>query len=59
MAAFPFSVRAQKRVVVELESELVPILSLEMAAKDVSASRWTHATRKPVQVQSFVPKLRF
>jgi len=35
MAAFPFSVHAQKRVVVELGSELVPILSLEMAAGDV------------------------
>ena len=35
MAAFPRSAHALKRVVVGLESELAPILSLGMAAGDV------------------------
>ena len=54
MAAFPPSADALKRVVAGLESELVPILSLEMAAEDVWASRRKHATRKLVKVQTFV-----
>ena len=53
MEAFRPSVDALKRVVVGLGSELAPILSLEMAARDVWASRRKHATRKPVQVQKF------
>ena len=57
MAAFPRSAHALKRVVVGLESELAPILSLGMAARDVQATRRKHATRKPVKVRHFVSKL--
>ena len=57
MADFPPSAHVLKRVVVGLGSELAPILSLEMEARDVLASHTKHATRKPVKVQSFVNKL--
>ena len=50
MAALPPSAHAPKRVVAGLEPELAPILSLEMAAWDVQATRGKHATRKPVTV---------
>ena len=52
MAASLPSVHALKRVVVGLGSERALILSLEMAVKDVWASRRKHATHKPVQVQN-------
>ena len=50
MAALPPSAHAPKRVVAGLEPELAPILSLEMAAWDVQATRGKHATHKPVTV---------
>ena len=50
MAALPPSAHAPKHVVAGLELELAPILSLEMAAWDVQATRGKHATRKPVTV---------
>ena len=59
MAGFPHSVDALKRAVVGLESELAPILSLEMAAGDAKASRSRHATRKPVKVQNSILNLCF
>ena len=61
MAALPPSVHAPKRVVAGLEPELVPILSLEMAAWDVQATRGKHATHKPVTVgeETFLSKLSF
>ena len=59
MAGFRPSVHALKRVVAALGSELAPILSLEMAARDVSAHRRKHATRKPVQVRNAVSNLCF
>ena len=59
MVDFPPSAHALKRVVVGLESELAPILSLEMAAGDVQAHHRKHATRKPVKVEAFVSELCF
>ena len=59
MEAFRPSAHALKRVVAGLGSELAPILSLEMAARDVSAHRRKHATRKPVQVRNAVSNLCF
>ena len=50
MVALPPSAYALKRAVAEFGPELAPILSLEMAAEDVQATRRKHATRKPVQV---------
>ena len=50
MVALPPSAYALKRVVAGFGPELAPILSLEMAAEDVQATRRKHATRKPVQV---------
>ena len=49
-AAFLRSAHARKRVVAGLESERATILSLEMAAGDVQATRRNHVTRKPVTV---------
>ena len=56
MAGFPPSADALKRVVAGLGSELAPILSLEMAAGDVSAYRRKHVIRKPVTVENFMHK---
>ena len=50
MVALPPSAYALKRAVAGFGPELAPILSLEMAAEDVQATRRKHATRKPVQV---------
>ena len=52
MEAFRPSAHALKRVVAGLGSELAPILSLEMAAGDVQATRRKHVTRKPVTVEA-------
>ena len=59
MVGSPTSVHVLKLVVAELGSELAPILSLEMAVRDVQANRRKHATRKPVKVRNFVPQLCF
>ena len=50
MAGSLRSAHAPKRVVAGLGPEPAPILSLEMAAWDVQATRGKHATRKPVTV---------
>ena len=59
MAGLLRSAHAPKRVVAALGPEPAPILSLEMAAWDVQATRGKHATRKPVTVgkETFVAKL--
>ena len=56
MAGSRPSADALKRVVVGLGSEPAPILSLNMAARDVWASRRKHATRKPVKVRNYMSK---